>query len=57
MKIILFIFLVAFLTSPGVLPAEAPEEPEPLRNILQDVDKYIMPGVSALSHCFLYLLL
>ena len=44
-KIILFLFLVAFLTSPGVLPAEAPEEPEPLKNILQDVDKYIMPGV------------
>ena len=42
-----YVYFAGYLTSPGVLPAEAPENPEPLENILKDVDKYIMPGVSS----------
>jgi len=35
-----------YLTAPGVLPDRPPDEPEELKDVLADIDKYIMPGVS-----------
>jgi hypothetical protein len=34
-----------------LLPEEAPEEPEDWRDVLKDMDRAIMPGVSKQSLC------
>ena len=35
---------------PPLLPKEAPEKPESWRQVLNDVEKFIMPGVSILLY-------
>lgn len=41
----IFLCVAGFLTTDGVLPSNAPDEPEDFKHILNDVDKFIMPGV------------
>ncbi|KAF6036397.1 DDC [Bugula neritina] len=39
-----------YLTAPGVLPDRPPDEPEELKDVLADIDKYIMPGMTQWNH-------
>ena len=44
---ILLLYHEGFLTASGVLPTDVPKEPGTIQDILADVEKHIMPGVSA----------